>query len=52
MAVVMLIYCTANLAYFYAPVQRRGDGDSTRYREALPVATRLRRPSSATAAGA
>jgi APA family basic amino acid/polyamine antiporter len=41
MAVVMLIYCTANLAYFYAlPFSEVVTANSTRYREALPVATK------------
>ena len=41
MAVVMLIYCTANLAYFYAlPFGEVITANSTRYREALPVATK------------
>ena len=41
MAVVMLIYCTANLAYFYAlPFGDVVTANSTRYREALPVATK------------
>ena len=41
MAVVMLIYCTANLAYFYAlPFGDVITANSTRYREALPVATK------------
>lgn len=41
MAVVMLIYCAANLAYFYAlPFSEVVTANSTRYREALPVATK------------
>jgi hypothetical protein len=41
MAIVMLIYCTANLAYFYAlPFSDVVTANSTRYREALPVATK------------
>ena len=37
----MLIYCTANLAYFYAlPFGEVITANSTRYREALPVATK------------
>jgi len=41
MAVVMLIYCAANLAYFYAlPFSEVITANSTRYREALPVATK------------
>ena len=41
MAIVMVIYCTANLAYFYAlPFGDVITANSTRYRDALPVATR------------
>jgi basic amino acid/polyamine antiporter, APA family len=41
MAAVMVIYCTANLAYFYAlPFSEVITANSTRYREALPVATK------------
>jgi basic amino acid/polyamine antiporter, APA family len=41
MAAVMVIYCTANLAYFYAlPFGEVVTSNSTRYREALPVATK------------
>jgi APA family basic amino acid/polyamine antiporter len=41
MGVVMLIYCTANLAYFYAlPFSDIITANSTRYRDALPVATK------------
>ena len=41
MAVVTLIYCTANLAYFYAlPFGDVISSNSTRYRDALPVATK------------
>jgi APA family basic amino acid/polyamine antiporter len=41
MAVVMVIYCTANLAYFYAlPFADVITANSTRYRDALPVATK------------
>jgi APA family basic amino acid/polyamine antiporter len=41
MAVVTLIYCAANLAYFYAlPFGEVISSNSTRYREALPVATK------------
>lgn len=41
MAIVMVIYCTANLAYFYAlPFAEVITANSTRYREALPVATK------------
>jgi APA family basic amino acid/polyamine antiporter len=41
MAVVTLIYCAANLAYFYAlPFGEVMTSNSTRYRDALPVATK------------
>jgi len=41
MAVVMVIYCSANLAYFYAlPFGDVVTANSTRFREALPVATK------------
>lgn len=41
MAVVTLIYCVANLAYFYAlPFGEVVTANSTRFREALPVATK------------
>ena len=41
MVVVMLIYCVANLAYFYAlPYQEVVSSNSTKFREALPVATK------------
>jgi APA family basic amino acid/polyamine antiporter len=41
MGVVMAIYCTANLAYFYAlPFGDVATANSTRYRDALPVATK------------
>ena len=41
MAVVALVYCLANLAYFYAvPFAEVVTSNSTRYREALPVATK------------
>jgi APA family basic amino acid/polyamine antiporter len=39
MIVVMLIYCLANLAYFYAlPFAEVTTSNSTKYRDALPVA--------------
>ncbi len=41
MLVVMLIYCLANLAYFYAlPFGEVVTANSTRYRDALPVAAK------------
>jgi APA family basic amino acid/polyamine antiporter len=41
MLVVMAIYCLANLAYFYAlPVGEVVTSNSTRYRAALPVASK------------
>ena len=41
MALVTLIYCAANLAYFYAlPFSEVITSNSTRYRDALPVATK------------
>jgi APA family basic amino acid/polyamine antiporter len=41
MLVVMTIYCLANLAYFYAlPVEEVATSNSTRYRAALPVASK------------
>lgn len=41
MLVVMAIYCLANLAYFYAlPVADVVTSNSTRYRDALPVASK------------
>ncbi len=41
MLVVMAIYCLANLAYFYAlPVDEVMTSNSTRYRSALPVASK------------
>jgi basic amino acid/polyamine antiporter, APA family len=41
MLVVMAIYCLANLAYFYAlPVAEVVTSNSTRYRAALPVASK------------
>ena len=41
MIVVMAIYCLANLAYFYAlPLDQVVTSNSTRYRAALPVASR------------
>jgi APA family basic amino acid/polyamine antiporter len=41
MAVVTLIYCVANLAYFYAlPFTEVVSANSTRFRDALPVATK------------
>jgi basic amino acid/polyamine antiporter, APA family len=41
MLVVMAIYCLANLAYFYAlPVPEIVTSNSTRYRAALPVASK------------
>ena len=41
MVVVMVIYCAANLAYFYAlPWGEVVTSNSTRHRDALPVATR------------
>jgi len=41
MALVTLIYCAANLAYFYAlPFSDVITSNSTRYRDALPVATK------------
>ena len=41
MIVVMLIYCLANLAYFYAlPFSDVASANSTQYREALPVASK------------
>lgn len=41
MTVVTLIYCAANLAYFYAlPFGEVLSSNSTRYRDALPVATK------------
>jgi basic amino acid/polyamine antiporter, APA family len=41
MVVVMLVYCLANLAYFYAvPFADVVTSNSTRYRDALPVATK------------
>jgi basic amino acid/polyamine antiporter, APA family len=41
MAIVMVIYCTANLAYFYAlPFGDVVTANSTRFRDALPVATK------------
>lgn len=41
MAVVTVIYCAANLAYFYAlPFGDVISSNSTRYRDALPVATK------------
>ncbi len=41
MIAVMLIYCLANLAYFYAlPFAEVVTSNSTRFRDALPVATR------------
>jgi len=41
MAIVMVIYCTANLAYFYAlPFGEVVTANSTRFRDALPVATK------------
>src|SRR4029079_5695964 len=41
MAVVTFIYCAANLAYFYAlPFGEVITSNSTKYRDALPVATK------------
>ena len=41
MIVVGLVYCTANLAYFYAvPFDDVVTSNSTRFRDALPVATK------------
>jgi APA family basic amino acid/polyamine antiporter len=41
MIVVMLVYCLANLAYFYAlPFGEVTSSNSTRFRDALPVATK------------
>jgi APA family basic amino acid/polyamine antiporter len=41
MLAVMLIYCLANLAFFYAlPFSEVVSSSSTRFREALPVATK------------
>jgi len=41
MIVVGLVYCTANLAYFYAvPLDGLVTSNSTRFRDALPVATK------------
>lgn len=41
MVVVMAIYCLANLCYFYAlPIEEVRTGNSTTYREALPVASK------------
>jgi len=41
MLVVMAIYCLSNLAYFYAlPVEEVVTSNSTRYRAALPVASK------------
>ncbi len=41
MIVVMLIYCLANLAYFYAlPYDEIVTSNSTKFRDALPVATK------------
>jgi basic amino acid/polyamine antiporter, APA family len=41
MLLVMTIYCLANLAYFYAlPVEEVATSNSTRYRAALPVASK------------
>ncbi|MCI0388768.1 MAG: amino acid permease [Acidobacteria bacterium] len=41
MIVVMLIYCLANLAYFYAlPIGEVLTSNSTKFRDALPVATK------------
>ena len=41
MLVVMVIYCLANLAYFYAlPIDQVVTSNSTLYRAALPVASR------------
>jgi APA family basic amino acid/polyamine antiporter len=38
---VILIYCVANLSYFYAlPVEQVATGYSTAYRDGLPVATK------------
>jgi len=41
MLLVMLIYCVANLAYFYAlPFGEAVTSNSTKYRDALPVASK------------
>lgn len=41
MIVVTLVYCLANLAYFFAlPFDEVATSNSTRFREALPVATK------------
>ncbi len=41
MIVIILVYCLANLAYFYAlPFGEVAASNSTRYRDALPVATK------------
>jgi APA family basic amino acid/polyamine antiporter len=41
MIIVMLIYCTLNLSYFYAlPFDEVLTANSTKYREALPVAAK------------
>ncbi|MFN0088469.1 MAG: APC family permease [Blastocatellia bacterium] len=41
MITVMVIYCLANLAYFYAlPYEEVATSNSTRFRDALPVATK------------
>ena len=41
MIVVMLVYCLANLAYFFAvPFAEVVSSNSTRFRDALPVATK------------
>jgi basic amino acid/polyamine antiporter, APA family len=41
MIIVMLIYCSANLAYFFAlPFNEIVSSNSTQYREALPVASK------------
>jgi APA family basic amino acid/polyamine antiporter len=41
MIIVMLIYCLANLAYFYAlPFSEVVSSNSTQHRDALPVATK------------
>lgn len=41
MVIVMAIYCTANLCYFYAlPFEEVKSSNSTQYRDALPVASK------------
>ncbi len=41
MAIVMAIYCLANLCYFYAlPIEEVRSSNSTQFRDALPVASK------------